>query len=299
MAKSSSTRSSVTSSTSFSSSASSSTVSSETKTVTVSAAATALVSASVSAASAYATSDEAVAYTARVAASPTASTISTRRTSEATATATATSAGLSTSMSINSQIRNYLSNKQCCLESLTVDALNKLKIGSSDARCKQKEVIFGNILFEILSCLEFKDTYANYTSCFATTRNMNTTLYPIIIALYVGDLSGTYTIITPFILLSTGMTALDYFTLLANTINSYTIQSGGYTAELATDNGNVCITVYAPSTEAITLKSWSISNGHSSYATYPMTSTSIADECLTEEDVCAIAPYLNKICESC
>jgi hypothetical protein len=272
---------------------------SETKTITVSAAGTALVAASVAAAAPYAVSAEAVAYTTVVAASPTAATTATRRASEATATTTATSAGLSAAMSINSQIRNYLSSKQCCLESLTVEALDKLKIGSSDARCKQKEVIFGNILFEILSCLEFSDTYANYTRCYLSTRNMNTTLYPIITALYVGDLTGTYTTLTPFLLNPPGMTALDYFTLIANAVNSYTTQSGGYTADLTTDNGNVCITVYAPSTEAITLKTWSISNGSSSYNSYPMTSTSIADECLTEDDVCVIAPYLNKICESC
>lgn len=184
----------------------------------------------------------------------------------------------------NQELNNYLSNKQCCLENLTSEALDKLKIGSSDSRCKQKEVIFGNILFEILNC-----TTVNRDQFNASINPITSVPDGYTATIYINDIqvSDTLTIFSP-----------NFTDYLVNNINNYS----------SSLDVNVDI---SSSPSIVTLNSNIVNGDYEAYGitNYPVANTRVdvtitnvetnGNTCLTEEDVCLMTPYLNKICESC
>lgn len=184
----------------------------------------------------------------------------------------------------NQQLINYLSNKQCCLESLTMDTIEQLQIGNPKAKCKQKEVIFGNILFEVLSCTTINRDQFNASLSSVVDIPDGYTL-----TLYINDIQVS-DILTSF---SPGFT--DY---MINNVNNY--------------SSTLDVHVDATNTPAIvTLNSNVITDDYEAYGitNYPIADTRIdvtitnvttnGNSCLDEEDVCLITPFLNKICESC
>jgi hypothetical protein len=183
----------------------------------------------------------------------------------------------------NTELTNYLSNKQCCLETLTMEAIDALQIGNSSARCKQKEVIFGNILFEVLSCTTInRDQFDVSVSPLTTVPDTYT------VTVYINgiQISDLLTVFSP-----------DFIEYTVNNINNYTssldvyvnLESGvlSLNSNILDDNDYelYAITNYPTANTRIDLIVANITTNGST--------------CLDEEDVCVIAPYLNKICESC
>lgn len=196
----------------------------------------------------------------------------------------------------NTELTNYLSNKQCCLETLTMENLDSLKIGNKDARCKQKELIFGNILFEVLSCTKPGATVSQYRECAAVDYIYNT-------GAFTKTITGMYGLITvlPTTTVNANDTPINFFSTIADAINSVTSISG-FSAEVILNNSgnNVCLITYSPSSEDVIVTYTNVRNGVTTVGSRTFTGGQAADEdCLTTEDVCNITPYLNKICESC
>lgn len=189
----------------------------------------------------------------------------------------------------NQQLTNYLSNKQCCLEQLTYDTLQKLKVGAKDAKCKQKEVIFGNILFEVLSCMAQSNSCATID---ADSISSGFAVAPVSIIVYAGTLQISNTVVN-----NHPGDIMSFIADVTTDINNY---SAGFSAVL--DLTAPSLTICSPLGtyyDGVALEVIDELGANRVSASLVFEDEDFADGCLDEEDVCLIAPFLNKICESC